>query len=91
MYLSNVRLIREFFTGFAQKRRSDGSFVYTDPIDCSPQDNSSRSCSLQADNEVGFYESSSWEYSWYVIIFQYLKIMNDNYMFQGLLLMTPHT
>ena len=66
----------------AQKRRPDGSFVYTNPTDCSPQDNSTRSYSLQADNEVGFYESSSWEYGWYVIIFQYLKNMNDNYMFQ---------
>ena len=70
---NNIRLIHEFFAGFAQKRRSDGSFVYTNPIDCSPQDkNSSRECSLQGDNENGFYESSSWEYSWYVVIFQYL-------------------
>ena len=52
------------YKGFMQKRRPNGTFVYEDPIDCSPQDtNTSRSCSLQDDNENGFYESSSWEYS----------------------------
>ena len=73
VFVRSVRLINESFAGFAvsaQKRRPDGSFVYTNPTDCSPQDNSTRSYSLQADNEVGFYESSSWEYGWYVIIFQ---------------------
>lgn len=49
-----------------QKRFPNGTFTYTDPTDCSPLDNSSRSCSLQDDNVVGFYESSSWEYSWFV-------------------------
>ncbi|KAF8902926.1 glycoside hydrolase family 92 protein [Gymnopilus junonius] len=54
------------FKGFAQKRFSNGTFAFTDPLDCSPLDNStSRSCSLQGDNTVGFYEASSWEYSWY--------------------------
>ncbi|KAI0771821.1 glycoside hydrolase family 92 protein [Irpex lacteus] len=42
-----------------------GSFVFTNPINCSPQDNVSRSCSLQDANTGGFYESSSWEYSWF--------------------------
>lgn len=51
-------------TGFAQKRYSNGTFYYTDPIDCSPADpDQNRECSLQDDNVVGFYESSSWEYS----------------------------
>lgn len=50
-----------------QKRLPNGTFLYTDPTDCSPIDNSSRSCSLQDDNVVGFFESSSWEYSWYVV------------------------
>ncbi|KAI0687903.1 glycoside hydrolase family 92 protein [Cytidiella melzeri] len=53
------------FKSFAQKRWPNGTFDFTDPVDCSPQDNSSRSCSLQDDNTVGFYESSSWEYSWF--------------------------
>ena len=48
-----------------QKRRPDGTFAYTDPVDCSPVDtDENRECSLQGDNVVGFYESSSWEYSW---------------------------
>ncbi|KAH8107955.1 glycoside hydrolase family 92 protein [Cristinia sonorae] len=54
------------FKGFAQKRFPNGTFSFTDPSDCSPNDKSdSRECSLQGDNEVGFYESSSWEYSWF--------------------------
>ncbi|KIK09775.1 glycoside hydrolase family 92 protein [Laccaria amethystina LaAM-08-1] len=54
------------FKGFAQKRYPNGTFAYTDPIDCSPNDkDDNRPCSLQGDNVNGFYESSSWEYSWY--------------------------
>ncbi|KAI0675348.1 glycoside hydrolase family 92 protein [Trametes maxima] len=54
------------FHGFIQKRLSNGTFVYTNPIDCSPNDNdTNRECSLQGDNNVGFFESSSWEYSWF--------------------------
>ncbi|OCH93726.1 glycoside hydrolase family 92 protein [Obba rivulosa] len=53
------------FQGFAQKRFMNGSFAYVDPIDCSPLDNSTRDCSLQDDNTVGFYEASSWEYSFF--------------------------
>ncbi|KII92737.1 glycoside hydrolase family 92 protein [Plicaturopsis crispa FD-325 SS-3] len=54
------------FKGFAQKRYPNGTFAYTDPIDCSPNDSdTNRECSLQGDNTNGFYESSSWEYSWY--------------------------
>ena len=56
-------------TGFMQKRFANGTFTFTDPVACSPIDNVSRSCSLQDDNVVGFYESSSWEYSWYVLLF----------------------
>ncbi|EKM54203.1 glycoside hydrolase family 92 protein [Phanerochaete carnosa HHB-10118-sp] len=61
---SNVK--SDSFAGFMQKRFPNGTFLYTNPVDCSPIDNSSRSCSLQDDNTVGFYESSSWEYSWFV-------------------------
>ncbi|KZP02805.1 glycoside hydrolase family 92 protein, partial [Athelia psychrophila] len=50
---------------FAQKRYMNDSFAYTDPIDCSERDtNTSRACSLQANNDNGFYKSSPWEYSW---------------------------
>ncbi|KAF8813953.1 glycoside hydrolase family 92 protein [Phlegmacium glaucopus] len=58
-------VVSDGFKGFAQKRYSNGSFAFTNPVDCSPQDNVSRSCSLQSDNTIGFYESSSWEYSWF--------------------------
>ncbi|EIM82754.1 glycoside hydrolase family 92 protein [Stereum hirsutum FP-91666 SS1] len=54
------------FEGFMQKRFMNGSFAHTNPVDCSPNDNdTSRECSLQEDNETGFYESSAWEYSWF--------------------------
>jgi len=59
-------VVSDGFKGFAQKRYSDGTFAFTSPVDCSPNDNnSSRPCSLQWSNTNGFYESSSWEYSWY--------------------------
>ncbi|EJD03194.1 glycoside hydrolase family 92 protein [Fomitiporia mediterranea MF3/22] len=60
----NVR--SDGFKGFMEKRFPNGTFVELNPIDCSPQDNTSRPCSLTADNENGFYESSSWEYSFFV-------------------------
>ncbi|CAK5281274.1 unnamed protein product [Mycena citricolor] len=53
------------FKGFAQKRYSSGKFNFTDPKHCSPVDNVTTECSLQSDNTNGFYESSSWEYSWF--------------------------
>jgi len=54
------------FQGFMQKRYPNGTFAFTSPVDCSPNDkNSSRPCSLQSSNVNGFYESSSWEYSWF--------------------------
>ncbi|TFK19310.1 glycosyl hydrolase [Coprinopsis marcescibilis] len=55
------------FKGFFQKRYSNGTFFYNNPIDCSPNDkNETRACSLQGTNTNGFYESSSWEYSLFV-------------------------
>ncbi|KAI0305662.1 glycoside hydrolase family 92 protein [Multifurca ochricompacta] len=55
------------FHGFMQKRFPNGTFAVVDPIDCSPKDphGDTRQCSLQSGNTVGFYESSSWEYSWF--------------------------
>ncbi|PFH46186.1 glycoside hydrolase family 92 protein [Amanita thiersii Skay4041] len=59
-------VVSDGFKGFSQKRFSNGSFAFTDPKDCSPKDrNDTRPCSLQSTNVNGFYESSSWEYSWY--------------------------
>ncbi|KAJ7646924.1 glycoside hydrolase family 92 protein [Roridomyces roridus] len=40
-------------------------FNFTNPTHCSPVDNVTTECSLQGDNTNGFYESSSWEYSWF--------------------------
>ncbi|KAL1728271.1 glycoside hydrolase family 92 protein [Schizophyllum commune] len=55
------------YKGFPQKRLPNGDFNYTDPIHCSlKDDDSSRECSLTAGNTNGFYESSSWEYAWFV-------------------------
>ena len=50
-----------------QKRFPNGTFAVVDPVACSPIDpNENQVCSLQSNNIVGFYESSSWEYSWFV-------------------------
>ncbi|KAI0044234.1 glycoside hydrolase family 92 protein [Auriscalpium vulgare] len=63
----NPSVTSDGFHGFMQKRFSNGTFAFTSPVDCSPNDkNDSRACSLQSNNIVGFYESSSWEYSWFV-------------------------
>ena len=54
-------------SGFMQKRFPNGTFAVVDPVACSAQDpQPNRDCSVQSDNTVGFYESSSWEYSWFV-------------------------
>ncbi|KAJ7594497.1 glycoside hydrolase family 92 protein, partial [Mycena floridula] len=59
-------VVSDGFKGFAQKRFMNGSFAFTDPANCSPNDsNQDRPCSLESSNVNGFYESSSWEYSWY--------------------------
>jgi putative alpha-1,2-mannosidase len=56
----------QLHAGFMQKRFPNGTFAPGDPADCSPEDQQqSRECSLQSDNTVGLYESSSWEYSWF--------------------------
>ncbi|KAL9711479.1 hypothetical protein Ac2012v2_004550 [Leucoagaricus gongylophorus] len=62
----NPSVTDDGFKGFMQKRYSNGTFFFNNPIDCSPKDkNDTRACSLQSNNQNGFYESSSWEYSWY--------------------------
>ncbi|KAF7289322.1 Glycoside hydrolase family 92 protein [Mycena indigotica] len=58
-------VVSDGFKGFSQKRYSNGKFNFTDPKHCSPVDNVTTECSLQSDNTNGFYESSSWEYSWF--------------------------
>ncbi|KAH6906323.1 glycosyl hydrolase [Coprinopsis sp. MPI-PUGE-AT-0042] len=59
-------VVSDGYKGFFQKRFSNGTFAYTDPTHCSPNDkNGTRPCSLQGTNVNGFYESSSWEYSFF--------------------------
>ncbi|KAL1747392.1 glycoside hydrolase family 92 protein [Schizophyllum fasciatum] len=53
------------FTGFVQKRLQNGTFLYTPPDACSPVDSGSHSCARGDDNDTGFYESSSYEYSFW--------------------------
>ncbi|CDR88300.1 uncharacterized protein SPSC_04127 [Sporisorium scitamineum] len=58
--------ISDGFKTFVQRRYANGTFQPSDPTFCSPLDNnSSHACSLQAENDFGVYESSSWEYSLY--------------------------
>ncbi|GAA94074.1 glycoside hydrolase family 92 protein [Mixia osmundae IAM 14324] len=68
LYYRNVFVNASFdgFTGFAQQRLPNGSFILRDPRICSPLDtNATRSCSLQQGTSDGFYEASSWEYSFF--------------------------
>ena len=44
-----------------QRRFPNGTFATRDPADCSPKDDQKQDCDIS-----GFYESSSWEYSWFV-------------------------
>ncbi|KAH7874906.1 glycosyl hydrolase family 92-domain-containing protein [Lentinula edodes] len=53
------------FSGFAQRRYQNGTFAFTDPITCSPVDPIAHSCARGDDNDSGFYESSSWEMSFF--------------------------
>lgn len=53
------------WANFVQKRLPNGTFVFTDPIACSPIDTEDRACSLQNTNTAGTYETSPWEYSFY--------------------------
>ncbi|KIJ39487.1 glycoside hydrolase family 92 protein [Sphaerobolus stellatus SS14] len=53
------------FTGFMQRKFPNGTFAFSDPVDCSPLDTVGHSCARGTDNNVGFYESSSWEYSFF--------------------------
>ncbi|KAG6890340.1 hypothetical protein C0992_002323 [Termitomyces sp. T32_za158] len=53
------------FTGFLQRRFQNGTFAFSPPNACSPVDPVSHSCARGTDNDVGFYESSSWEMSFF--------------------------
>ncbi|KAG6831560.1 hypothetical protein H0H92_009479 [Tricholoma furcatifolium] len=53
------------FSGFLQRRYPNGTFAYSPPDACSPVDPVVHSCARGTDNDVGFYESSSWEMSFF--------------------------
>ncbi|GLB41005.1 putative glycoside hydrolase family 92 protein [Lyophyllum shimeji] len=53
------------FSGFMQRRYANGTFAFSPPDACSPIDPVGHSCARGSDNNVGFYESSSWEMSFF--------------------------
>ncbi|KAL4260361.1 Peptide-N(4)-(N-acetyl-beta-glucosaminyl)asparagine amidase [Pleurotus pulmonarius] len=61
----DASLTHDGFTGFAQRRFQNGTFAFSPPDACSPVDPSPHSCARGTDNNVGFYESSSWEMSFF--------------------------
>lgn len=61
----DANLTYDGFTGFMQRRYPNGTFAFSPPDACSPVDPVSHSCARGTDNDVGFYESSSWEYSFF--------------------------
>jgi len=80
----DTKFTAQGFTGFTQKRFPNGTFQTMDPTDCSPVDkNTSRACSLQENNVVGFFESSAWEYSFFAPhdTAELIKLMGGNTTF----------
>ncbi|KXN82944.1 hypothetical protein AN958_02027 [Leucoagaricus sp. SymC.cos] len=61
----DTSLVHDGFQGFAQRRFPNGSFAFSPPDACSPVDPTPHSCARGDDNETGFYESSSWEMSFF--------------------------
>ncbi|TFK37101.1 glycosyl hydrolase family 92-domain-containing protein [Crucibulum laeve] len=61
----NPNITHDGFTGFAQRRYANGTFAFSPPDACSPVDPTPHSCARGTDNNVGFYESSSWEMSFF--------------------------
>ena len=42
------------------KCQQNGTFAFSDPVDCSPLDTVGHSCARGTDNDVGFYECQYW-------------------------------
>ncbi|PFH48572.1 glycoside hydrolase family 92 protein [Amanita thiersii Skay4041] len=61
----DANLTHDGFTGFAQRRFPNGTFAFSPPDACSPVDPKPHSCARGDDNDTGFYESSSWEMSFF--------------------------
>ncbi|KAK7040737.1 hypothetical protein VNI00_009643 [Paramarasmius palmivorus] len=68
------------FNGFAQRRYPNGTFAFSPPDACSPVDPVGHSCARGSDNNVGFYESSSWEMSFFAphSVATLVKLMGGN-------------
>ncbi|KAJ4478407.1 glycosyl hydrolase family 92-domain-containing protein [Lentinula aciculospora] len=71
------------FSGFAQRRYQNGTFAFTDPVTCSPVDPIAHSCARGDDNDSGFYESSSWEMSFFAphSVATLVRLMGGNLTF----------
>ncbi|KAJ3745146.1 glycosyl hydrolase family 92-domain-containing protein [Lentinula detonsa] len=71
------------FSGFAQRKYQNGTFAFTDPITCSPVDPIVHSCARGDDNDSGFYESSSWEMSFFAphSVASLVRLMGGNTTF----------
>ncbi|KAF9261279.1 hypothetical protein L218DRAFT_1046753 [Marasmius fiardii PR-910] len=61
----NPNVTSDGFSGFAQRRFQNGTFAFSPPDACSPVDPVGHSCARGDDNDTGFYESSSWEMSFF--------------------------
>ncbi|KAH9475893.1 putative secreted glycosidase [Psilocybe cubensis] len=71
------------FSGFAQRRYPNGTFAFSPPDACSPVDPTPHSCARGTDNNVGFYESSSWEMSFFAphSMSTIIRLMGGNSVF----------
>ncbi|KAG6916990.1 hypothetical protein DXG01_004334 [Tephrocybe rancida] len=61
----DASVVSDGFSGFLQRRLQNGTFAFSPPNACSPVDPVGHSCARGTDNNVGFYESSSWEMSFF--------------------------
>ncbi|SZF05428.1 unnamed protein product [Blumeria hordei] len=63
---NSTEMVDTGFTGFFQPRNLNSTFFFQDPLDCSNIDNNpAHTCSLQ-NTALESYESSIWEYSFFV-------------------------
>ncbi|KAF7324703.1 Glycoside hydrolase family 92 protein [Mycena kentingensis (nom. inval.)] len=52
----NPNITHDGFSGFAQRRLQNGTFIFSSPDACSPIDPVGHSCARGTDNDSGFYE-----------------------------------
>ncbi|KAJ3514058.1 hypothetical protein NLJ89_g2591 [Agrocybe chaxingu] len=61
----DASVVHDGYKGFMQRRYANGTFAFSPPDACSPVDPTPHSCARGSDNNVGFYQSSSWEMSFF--------------------------